>query len=89
MAAPRAGREEGSMAVGRVEGESMRVEGGKRDCRLVDIRGVWDVPPERMTCDGRVSWGFAKERGGRGGDLLRQCPRYRDRLFVWLLQSYV
>ena len=31
IAAPRADREDGSTAVGRVEGEMMRVSGGKRD----------------------------------------------------------
>ena len=49
MAAPRACREEGSMAVGRVEGERIRVEGGKSRSRFCEMRGVCDVPPERMT----------------------------------------
>lgn len=49
MAAPRAERDEGSMAVGRVEGERMRVVGGNRRVRFWEMRGVWDVPPERMT----------------------------------------
>ena len=49
MAAPRALREEGSMAVGRVDGERMRVEVGKRDWNVVVRRGVCDVPPDRMT----------------------------------------
>lgn len=49
MAAPRADRSEGLMAVGDVEGESMVVVGGKRERRLDAMRGVWDVPPERMT----------------------------------------
>ena len=37
------------MAVGRVDGERIRVLGGKRRWRLVEMRGVCDVPPERMT----------------------------------------
>ena len=49
MAAPRAAREEGSIAVGRVDGESMRVVGGKMVWSCVEMRGVWDVPPDRMT----------------------------------------
>lgn len=50
MAAPRAEREDGSTAVGRIEGERMRVSAGKRDWREDEIRGVCDVPPERITC---------------------------------------
>lgn len=49
MAAPRADRDDGSKAVGRVEGERIRVSGGKRDWREDEIRGVCDVPPERIT----------------------------------------
>ena len=51
MAAPRADRDDGSIAVGRVEGERMRVVGGKSRCRFCEILGVWDVPPERMTLE--------------------------------------
>ena len=40
MAAPRAAREEGSIAVGRVEGERIRVVRGKRDWSRLEIRGV-------------------------------------------------
>ena len=49
IAAPRAERDEGSMAVGRVEGDRIRVFCGKRRWRLVEMRGVCDVPPDRMT----------------------------------------
>ena len=49
IAAPRAERDEGSMAVGRVEGDRIRVFCRKRRWRLVEMRGVCDVPPERMT----------------------------------------
>ena len=49
MAAPRAAREDGSIAVGSVEGDIMRVDCGKKDCRRVEILGVCDVPPERIT----------------------------------------
>lgn len=49
MAAPRAARSEGLMAVEEVDGARMVVVAGKRDCRFVAMRGVWDVPPERMT----------------------------------------
>jgi hypothetical protein len=34
MAAPRAASEDGSSAVGKVEVERIRVEGGKRRCRF-------------------------------------------------------
>ena len=37
------------MAVGSVDGERIRVLGGKRRWRFVEMRGVCDVPPERMT----------------------------------------
>ena len=40
MAAPRAARSEGFMAVGEVEGERMAVEGGKVDCSRDAIFGV-------------------------------------------------
>ena len=49
MAAPRAKRVAGSMAVGKVDGERIRVWEGKRRCRFCEIRGVCDVPPERIT----------------------------------------
>ena len=49
MAAPRAERSDGLMAVGEVDGERMVVVGGKREVRRLEMRGVWDVPPERMT----------------------------------------
>ena len=49
IAAPLALREDGSMAVGRVDGEIMRVVEGKIDCTRVDSRGVCDVPPDKMT----------------------------------------
>ncbi len=49
MAAPRAERSEGLMAVGAVEGERMVVVGAKRDCRRRAIFGVWEVPPDIMT----------------------------------------
>ena len=52
MAAPRAGRDDGSIAVVRVEGDRMRVVGGNKRWRLCEIRGVCDVPPERMTYRG-------------------------------------
>ena len=48
VAAPRAERYAGLRAVGLVEGEWIMVEGGKREVRLEAIRGVWEVPPERM-----------------------------------------
>lgn len=47
MAAPRAERSEGLIAVGYVDGERTVVV-GKTDCRMRAILGVWDVPPERM-----------------------------------------
>jgi len=49
MAAPRAARSEGLMAVEDVDGDRMVVVAGKTDWRIVAMRGVWDVPPERMT----------------------------------------
>ena len=49
MAAPRAWSSEGFIAVGDVEGARILVPGGKRDVRLLAMRGVWDVPPESIT----------------------------------------
>ena len=49
MAAPRAAREEGGRAVEEVEGERMLVVGGKSVAKREARRGVWDVPPERIT----------------------------------------
>lgn len=49
IAAPRAAKEEGERAVERVEGERITVVGGKSETRREAIRGVWDVPPERIT----------------------------------------
>lgn len=49
MAAPRAEREEGGRAVEDVDGERMLVVGGKSEVRREAMRGVWDVPPERIT----------------------------------------
>ena len=40
MAAPRAASEEGSIAVGSVEGDRIRVVGGKSRCRFCEMRGV-------------------------------------------------
>jgi hypothetical protein len=59
MAAPRAQSSEGLRAVGEEVGERMVVVGGKRREMEVERRGVWDVPPERMTWG--VSWGVAGE----------------------------
>ena len=50
MAAPRAAREDGSRAVGVVEGARMLVVDENRDVRMRAILGVWDVPPDMMTC---------------------------------------
>ncbi len=50
MAAPRAEMSEGLMAVGEVEGESTVVLAGKSDWISRAILGVWDVPPDSMTC---------------------------------------
>ena len=50
MAAPRAERSDGLMAVGDVEGERTVVVGGKRAWIRRAIFGVCEVPPERMTC---------------------------------------
>lgn len=50
IAAPRVASSEGFIAVGKVEGERIRVVGGKRVVRREAMRGVWDVPPDRMTC---------------------------------------
>jgi len=52
MAAPRAQSSEGFRAVGEEVGERMVVVGGKRREMEVERRGVWDVPPERMTWGG-------------------------------------
>lgn len=49
MAAPRAASEDGSIAVGRVDVDKIRVFCGKRRCRFCEMRGVCDVPPESMT----------------------------------------
>lgn len=49
IAAPRAERSDGLMAVGEVEGERIVVVDGKREVRRREMTGVWDVPPERMT----------------------------------------
>ncbi len=49
MAAPRAERVAGSIAVGKVEGERMRVCDEKSRWRFCEMRGLWDVPPERIT----------------------------------------
>lgn len=56
MAAPRAESSEGFRAVGDVEGERILVWVGKRVVRCRAMRGVWDVPPERMTWRWGVSW---------------------------------
>lgn len=50
MAAPRAARSEGLMAVGEVDGERTVVEEGKADFRREAILGVCDVPPARIIC---------------------------------------
>lgn len=55
MAAPRAERSEGLMAVEEVDGDRIVVVAGKIACRFVAIRGVWEVPPERMTWNADVS----------------------------------
>lgn len=47
IAAPRAERSEGLIAVGDVDGERT-VVAGKTECRMRAILGVWDVPPERI-----------------------------------------
>ena len=54
MAAPRALREEGSIAEAVVEGAVMVVVGGKREGEesRVGRRGVCDVPPERIIWEG-------------------------------------
>lgn len=49
MAAPRAARSDGLMAVEEVDGDRMVVLEGKRLRSWDAILGVWDVPPERMT----------------------------------------
>lgn len=49
MAAPRAAREEGDIESGEVEGERMFVVDGNKMERRVAIRGVFDVPPDRIT----------------------------------------
>lgn len=50
MAAPVADRKAGFMAVGEVEGAKTVVAPPKNDFTLCAIFGVWDVPPESMTC---------------------------------------
>ena len=40
MAAPRAASDDGSIAVGKVEGERILVVGGKSRCRFCETRGV-------------------------------------------------
>ncbi len=65
IAAPRAERVEGGIAVGRVEGARIVVGGGKREVRLVAMRGVWEVPPERITWVVSVGgWGRGQRVGG-------------------------
>ena len=59
MAAPRAASSEGLSAVEKVEGERMVVNEGKRAWREEAMRGVWDVPPERMT------WSYGVSSDGR------------------------
>ena len=49
MAAPRAERSDGLMAVGAVEGERMVVVGAKRDWSSRAILGVCEVPPDMMS----------------------------------------
>lgn len=49
MAAPRAVSSEGLMAAGKVEGERIRVVGGKREDIVEAILGVWDDPPDSIT----------------------------------------
>ena len=88
MAAPRAASSEGLSAVEEVEGEWMVVDEGKRVCREEAMRGVWDVPPERMT------WSYGISAAGRigrrsKGDRLRQCRERQDQLSVQLLLSIV
>ena len=61
MAAPRAARSEGLMAVDEVAGARMVVVAEKRDWRFVAMRGVWDVPPERITWE-RTSVRWIKTR---------------------------
>lgn len=50
IAAPFAVRSEGFMAMAEVEGERMAVHSGKRDCSFWATLGVWDVPPDNITC---------------------------------------
>ena len=59
MAAPRAASSEGLSEVEKVEGERMVVVEGKRASREEAMRGVWDVPPERMT------WSYGVSSDGR------------------------
>jgi hypothetical protein len=49
MAAPRAARSDGLIAVGEVAGDRTEVDAGKSETRLLAILGVWDVPPTRIT----------------------------------------
>lgn len=66
IAAPRAAREEGERAVESVEGDMIEVVGGKSETRREAIRGVWDVPPERMTYDSMAKLGgvIGREKPG-------------------------
>ena len=62
MEAPRADNSEGLMAVGDVLGARTVVVGGKRFESEEARRGVWEVPPERITwweisIPSRASWG--------------------------------
>lgn len=49
MAAPRAARDEGEREVDEVEGDRIVVLGGNSVERRDAMRGVCDVPPERIT----------------------------------------
>lgn len=62
IAAPRAANEEGESAVESVEGAKIAVVGGNSEVRREAIRGVWDVPPERMTCAYRINDNSVKKR---------------------------
>lgn len=48
MAAPRALRSAGLIAVGSVDGARIFVDDGKTDTRFEAILGVCDVPPDRI-----------------------------------------
>lgn len=50
IAAPRADKSDGLMAVADVDGARIVVVAGKRDWASRAIFGVWDVPPQRITC---------------------------------------